>query len=168
MQVYSSGVQSVFSKIFITRNNPKLIHGVRIGGSFFTGFDFFLCFYQTGRKGQCFIALWAENFFGQVISSYRSSHSFVTLFYHVTTSPLPSSVWYLQWRVQLSPSVFYSVYSVTGWPFACILCSVLEEGTVYVIRSTQMWRENQVSRVPGEVEHQETLFVTLYLVKSEF
>ena len=94
--------------------------------------------------------------------------SFVTLFYYMTTSPLPSSVWYLQWKVQLSPRVFYSVLSAASWPFACILCTVLEQGTVYAIFSTQMWPENYVSRVSGEVEHQESLFVMLYLMTSEF
>ena len=44
--------------------------------------------------------------------SYKSAKSFVTVFYLMTTSPLPGSVWYLQWRVQLSPSVLYSVLSV--------------------------------------------------------
>ena len=37
----------------------------------------------------------------------------------------------------------------------------------YVLFSTQMWPENQVSRVPGEVEHQETLFVMFSTKKSE-
>ena len=40
---------------------------------------------------------------------------------------------------------------------------VHEAGTAYVIFSTWMWPENQVSRVPGEVEHQKTPFVMLYM-----
>ena len=109
MQVYSCRVLLEFSKIFITRDNPKLIHGVRICGSFFTGCDFFLCFYQAERKGQCFIALQAEHFFGQVIFKAEFCNSVVTLLYCMTASPVPSSVWYLLWRVQLSLCVFYSV-----------------------------------------------------------
>ena len=35
----------------------KLLHGVRICGSFFTGLDFFLHFYKSGREDQYFIAL---------------------------------------------------------------------------------------------------------------
>ena len=167
MQEYSSRVQSAFSKIFITRNYPKLIHDVRITGSFFIGFDFLLCFYQARRKGECFIAVQSENFFGQVIFKPEVCKCFVTLFYHMTTSALPSSAWYLQQRVHLRPSVFYSVLSATSWPFAYILYTVLEEGTVYVIFSTLMWPENQVSRVLGEVEHQETLFVRLCMKKRE-
>ena len=93
MQVYSSRVQSTFSRIFITKDYLKLIHGVRICWSFFTGFDFFLCFYQGRRKGQCFIALQAENFFGKVIFKPEVCKSFVTLFYHMTASPLPSSAY---------------------------------------------------------------------------
>ena len=85
----------------------------------------------------------------------------------MTAIPLPSSVWYLKWRVQLSPGVFYIVLSATSWPFVCISSTVLEVGTVNVIFSTWMWPENQVSRVPGEVEHQETLFVMLYMKKIE-
>ena len=38
---------------------------------------------------------------------------------------------------------------------------------IYVILSTQMWPENQVSRVLGEVEHKETLCILLYMKKSE-
>ena len=39
-------------------------------------------------------------------------------------------------------------------------------GTVYVIFSTQMWPENQVSRVLGEVNCQETLFDMFFTKKS--
>ena len=93
--------------MFITRDYPKLIHGVKMCGSFFTGFDFFSCFYQARMKGQCFIALQAENVSGQVIFKLQVSKIFVTLFHCMTVSPLPSSVWYLQWRVKLCPSVFH-------------------------------------------------------------
>ena len=34
-------------------------------------------------------------------------------------------------------------------------------GTVYALFSSCMWPENQVSRVPGEVEHQETMLCCL-------
>ena len=53
-------------------------------------------------------------------------------------------------------------------PFDWNSCTVLEASTVYVLFSTWMWPENQDSRVPGEVEHKETLFVMLYLKKSKF
>ena len=73
-------------------------------------FDFFLCFYQARRKGQCFIAFISWKFlWPSYFPSQKSAKVFVSLFYHMTTSPLPSSVWKLQWRVQLSPNVFYSV-----------------------------------------------------------
>ena len=139
-----------------------LNNGVSICGPLFTGFDFFLCFYQTRRKRQCFIAVQAENFCGQVIFKPEVCKGFVTLFYCMTTSPLPSSVWYLQWRIKLSPNVFYSVLNATSWPFALILCTALEEGTVYVIFSSQMWPENQVFRELGEVEHQENLLCYIW------
>ena len=136
---------------------------------FFTGYDLFLCFYQARGKRRVFhSSLQTENYFGQVIFKPEVCKSFVTLFYHMSICPLPSSVWYLQWRVQLSPSVIYSVLSATSWPFACILCTVLEAGTVYVIFSAQMFPENQASRVPGEVEHPKTLFDMLHMNKSEF
>ena len=64
--------------------------------------------------------------------------------------------------------MFYSVLSATSLPFACILCTVLEEGTVHVIFYTWMWPENQVSRVPGEVGHPKALFDLLYMKSCEF
>ena len=132
-------------------------------------------FLPSQEKQTVFIVLQAENFFCHIIFKPEVCKCLVILFYHMTPSPMPSSIWYLQWRVQLSPSVFDSVLSATSWPFACILCNFLEAGTVYIIFCTvyiifctQMWPKNQLSRVPREVEHQETLFVMLYLKKSAF
>ena len=56
-----------------------------------------------------------DNSFGQNIFKPEILKSFMTLFYHMCASTMPSSVWYIQWRVQLSPSVFYSVLSATSF-----------------------------------------------------
>ena len=103
-----------------------------------------------------------------VAKLFLSQKSAKILFYHMSTSPLPSSVWYLQWRVQLSPlcsTVFFLNYKLK---FCLYWITVLEAGTVYVIFSTQVWPENQVPRVLGEVEHQEILFDVFTTKKSEF
>ena len=69
---------------------------------------------QARRKGQFFIAFKARNSFGQVIFKPEVCKSFETLIYCMSTSPVPSSVWYLQWRVHPSSGVFYSVFIVTS------------------------------------------------------
>ena len=163
MKVYSSRIQSAFSKIFITRDYPKLIHGVR-SGIYLYWVWLFLCFYQAWRKGQCLIALQAENFFGQVIFKSEVCKSFVTLFYCMTTSPLPSSLWYLQWRVQLSPGMF-KCYKLTFY-LHFMYCSWRRYSIYYIFYLNVAWEPS--SRDPGEVEHQGTLFAMLYLKKSEF
>ena len=61
-----------------------------------------------------------------------------------------------------------SLFNVLQADLAFNSSTVLEASTVHVLFSTQMWPENQISRVLGEVEHQETLFFMLYLKKSEF
>ena len=49
------------------KTHPKFLHGVRICGFFFTGFDF-PAFLQSQEKRTMFHrSLQAENFFGQVI-----------------------------------------------------------------------------------------------------
>ena len=58
MQEASSRVQSVFMPNNNIRPHLKLIDDVRICGSFFTGFDFFLVFDQARRRGQFFMALY--------------------------------------------------------------------------------------------------------------
>ena len=43
-------------------------------GSFFTGFDFFLCFYQVRRRKQCFISLYKLKMtLGKFFSSQKSA-----------------------------------------------------------------------------------------------
>ena len=54
----------------------------------------------------------AENSFSQVIFKPEVCKGFVTLFHCMSTSPVPISVWYLQWRVQPSPRVFYSDFNL--------------------------------------------------------
>ena len=97
-------------------------------------------FLQRWEKRTLFpSSLQAENFFGQVIFKPEVCKSFVTLLYHMCTSPILSSVWYLQWRVQLSPSVFYSVLHATSWTFACILCSWSRYCICYIFYLDVAW-----------------------------
>ena len=99
----------------------------------FTWFDLFLHFYKAGRKGQCFIAFMSWKFLWPTYFQIRSLQSFVTFFDCMSASPMSSSVWYLQWSIQLCPSVFYSVLGVTSWCSAYFQCTAPVAGTAYVI-----------------------------------
>ena len=71
MQVYSSRVQSAFSKIFVTREYPMLIHGVRICGSLLTGYDFL----ASWEKRTVFYSFYKlEIFLAKLFSSQKSAN----------------------------------------------------------------------------------------------
>ena len=52
-----------------------------------------------------------------LFSCQKTAKVLWTFFDCVGGNPMPSSVWYLQWRVELSPSVLYSVLRVTSSSF---------------------------------------------------
>ena len=98
-------------------------------------------------------SLQAENYFGQVFSSQKSK-SFVTIFYCMSTSPVPKRV--MVCPIEGQPCLECSTV-ITSWKLlASVWCPVLETSTVYIFYSDVAW--DQGVKSPGEVEHQEALF----------
>ena len=121
----------------------------------------FFSFYQTGRRGQCFIApftSWTN--FAQFFFKPEVCKSYVWLFCTVWALVQCLTVlWYVQWRVQ--PCLQWSIV-ISSWFFACHICTICETSTVYIF--IWMWPQIKVSRVLGDVEHSEALF-DIYLTK---
>ena len=124
------------SSFISNQEYPKLIHGVRICVDLpLLNLTFSLCPPSWEKRTVFHSSLQAENYFGQVVFKPDVFKSFVSLFYCMSTSPVPNSVIVSPVESSTSPSVFYFDFSVTGWSFACIWCTVLQRGTAYVLFS---------------------------------
>ena len=121
----TSSIQS--SKYF--RKDLNTLHGVRIVWIFTLLDELFLCFYQAGRRGQCFIVPFSSMLFFQA----RSLQKFcLILFNCMITSSVPTSCIVCLGEGSTSSIVFYSVSSLFT---ACCGSMFLEASTVYFVYS---------------------------------
>ena len=136
---------------------PSTLYGVRIYVDlYFTGLTFSYVFTKQ-EKGTVFhSSLQAENYFGQVLFKPEVCKGFVTLFYHLSTSPVPNSVMVSPVEGSTLPSIFLSVLVLQAE--VLLAFDVLFLKQVLYIFSTWMRPEIKVSRVLGDVEYPETLF----------
>ena len=145
--------------------------GVRICGSYFTAFKFFYVLTKPGKKKKrtAFHSfLQAENYFGQVVFKPEVYKFFILCFTTWVLVQSPTVLWYLQWRVQptlVCSTVFLELQAEVLLVFNVLFLKQVLYISYFIIRCGP---KNEVSRVLGEVEHQDTLFDIFSTMKGEF